>query len=615
MGEKRAWLTAERRNALLLAVVLVAACHVACALSGGMMYLSNDDASIQATLSGARTGTPYPFVWFVNALVTAPIAALYGILPGVQWWFVWSHLLLAIGMLLASYAVAYAALARAHLRLPLTAALACALDVGLLLYSVQNVSFTLAPAAVGAGIAALLLADESTRGVRPRVALLVLFVLSLAHREESGLVAACYVVLALLASELLREDAPHPLQAVRAVIPSVAVLVVVSAVAIVGNRVVQQQVNGSEYAAFNDARSAFVDYPHASYQEDPQRYADVGWDYNLYALVSSWCFMDERVTTENLVRVSEQEPSRQDAGYYVDLVRELLDSGLARGAALSWLLVTLASLGVVCVSRDARLIAVCALGVLGTCALLGLQVLMGRLLYRSVMVALLPGTTLALVLAVIGMGAAGPRQGAHASRQQPRGVVAVAIALVIVACLVPAAWTSVGFAFDRARLESGHDAAERNAQLCDFAVAHPDLVLIKGSGMPNDRGAQKTFPDRQARPVNLLAWGGSEYGSRLTRRRFELNGLASTTGEVFRDARVRLLWGHALEEYANGGLGGDVFYAFYNWQHDRYGAVGVTQEREVCPGVYAYRMLYGDEQVDTPVYTFVDGEFVQEAEE
>jgi hypothetical protein len=99
-------------------------------------------------------------------------------------------------------------------------------------------------------------------------------------------------------------------------------------------------------------------------------------------------------------------------------------------------------------------------------------------------------------------------------------------------------------------------------------------------------------------------WGGAEYGSRLSSQRFAINGLESTTGKVFLDPKVRLVFDRPLEDVASDESRSDILYAFMGWQQQRYGAIGIQQTDEVRKGVYILRVL--DAPTDTPYYAFDD---------
>ena len=63
-----------------------------------MVFMTNDDASIQVTLSGIQTGNSYPYHQFINSLLGFLIGGLYDITHAIPWWYAWSILCVLIGI-------------------------------------------------------------------------------------------------------------------------------------------------------------------------------------------------------------------------------------------------------------------------------------------------------------------------------------------------------------------------------------------------------------------------------------------------------------------------------------------------------------------------------------
>ncbi|MDO4797839.1 MAG: hypothetical protein Q4A01_07450 [Coriobacteriales bacterium] len=565
---------------LLSALVCVAGIYAVCVLKSGMTYLTNDDMSIQTTLSGVKSGEPYAFVPFVNVLVTAPLAALYAIAPSVQWWFAYSHALVVVGLVLMHGALLWAAHGRGRLAFVGMLLALLAADAALVVYPITKMGFTLVPGFVGAGLAAWIVCRRRAWSVPSTVLGLALYVLAVAHREESGIIVLCYLALALFSSRKLAQKRVAMREALRGTVVPVCVLVGVALVLVLGNKFVQRQVNGAEYEAYNDARSALLDYPHDTYDENPQLYQAVGWDGDLYQLVSDWCLMDECVTTHNLEYLSQN--SRKQTGFATmgEQWDTLMEHAVAKYCLLAWAVIMVATTVLLLLSQRPAAAWLNVANVVGTLLLWGLQLYTGRILYRTVMVSILPSVAFALGLVL------------RVSYDPARRRVAVACVAAALLAMVPSMARSVSVSFDQERIQSRLDAAQRVETINDYAMAHPDLVFIQGSNIEGSTSPRRTYPGE--RPTNILKWGGSDYNSALHFLRIRRNGLDGLSGEVFSNDRVRFVCGTSLDQM-DVQNGQDSLSTFYRWQRDRYGAVDIVQEDQICPGAYVMRLVFDED--------------------
>lgn len=561
-------------------------------MNSGMMYLTNDDTSIQETLSGMRLGEPFPLSWFVNVLATAPIAFLYKLFPGVQWWFCYSHALMVIGMFLANYCLILSSHKTPIIMRLVAVLLAIAFDLAFILYPITKIAFTIVPSVLGAGVVSLVLLTGERRALGHWIACVLLFVLLLAHREESGLIVLCYVLLALLAGFAI---APHKHSVVRflthVLVPSCALLLLAVAV-IWGNRVIQDNANGQDYRAFNDARSSFIDYEHDGYDKNQEAYNHVGWNGDLYMLVSNWCFMDEHVNTRSFEYVCEHQVTQRDwASVAEHEWGQLLSHPLAGTILIAWVTVSVGACLAMLIGRRWAPLGMHVLNMLGTIAIIALQLLLGRVLYRTVVVAIIPSTALGLMLSYM----------AFRGERWPWALVAFcAFSLVMLGL---GAQESIRIAFDKSNINPLLESASQVEELQEYAIAHPGIVYIKGPSVPSSTSPRKIYLSDQ--PTNVLSWGGSEFGSNASRKRVLLNGLDSYTGDVFSREDVRLVSGIPLQDISSSLDGTDTLSSFLRWQRDAYGAKGVIQLTSPTKGVYILRMIYDDQ----------DEEFYQQYEQ
>ncbi len=584
MSRLRAYLRGPQIWPAIVAIVLLTVCYVVCFLNSGMLYLTNDDMSIQETLAGTRLGSPYPLVWFSNFIITTPISMLYGQFPGVQWWFIYSHLLMGTGLFLVNYGIARACSdSTVPIRI-ISAVVALAFDFAFLIYPMTKVAFTIVPGVLGAGVVCWIVSKRETLSGGQFAACLVLSMLALCHREESGLIVLCFVSLALLTRSLLSHEGSSALEVIKGCVLPIVVVLFVAGIVITGNRSVQNEANGPEYGPYSDARSSFVDYEHDSYSENKETYNEVGWNGDLYALVSNWCFMDESVNTESLNYVKTHQHPTDYAQSMSHEWGQLMSHPLAGYCLMSWIVIAGAAFIVLMVGMKWPYLCMQMLNVLGTVGLLVLQLLLGRILYRTVLVTVVSSSAFSLALTYRALGA------------DRRSVLLALFGVATIAGMWMGAWESTRVAFDQTRIAPLVAGSQKAEALMEYAMLHPSLVYVKGPRAPSSTNPHKVYPGDK--PTNVLAWGGSEYNSRLSKLRMEKNGLDSFTGEVFSHDNVRLVSGISLADidYSLGGT--DTLSSFLRWQRDKYGAKGVIQVDTPYPGVYVLRMIYGDENQD-----------------
>lgn len=130
-----------------------------------MGYLSNDDAGIQNLLSGNITGTPYVTHQFINVILGFFISSLYKIFPGIQWWYLYSMLLLLFGTFFFHLSVIKISRDK-HRKFVIAILITGIVDIGFLIYVFANVAFTMVPAVLGAGLVAILIMLEDVKSKR-----------------------------------------------------------------------------------------------------------------------------------------------------------------------------------------------------------------------------------------------------------------------------------------------------------------------------------------------------------------------------------------------------------------------------------------------------------------
>ncbi|MBQ7183388.1 MAG: hypothetical protein IJR97_05315 [Clostridia bacterium] len=574
--------------------VLACVCLLMCLLFGGMQYMTNDDYSIQNTLSGNLTGAPFPVHQFTSVFITYPIAWLYGILPSVQWWHVYSLCLVFAGLLAVHYALRHI-LRRAGLHCLLGPVFAVILDAAFFLYSFSNVTFTVVGGIAGLAAVMLVIAGrDADRKPGYLIAAAVLFALSVCQRRDSGIVAYCYMLVALFYAHI---DLDISLLRRFLRFLGLAALFFVLLIGLIrGNQAIQARIQGPEFAAFNGARSRFMDYPKDTYGENPQLYEKLGWSEQVYRLASSWCFLPDEITAETFA-AAVRESAKEARTFDMATLAERWNAAVSDERTLYTLLVCLiaaaGALIMTVLARDRGSILTEVIAFLGTAVLVFYQLYGGRANYRSLVICFLPLAVISVYLMLLSAGKA------------PGGKRALVIVLLTAALMVPGAIQGTYVSLidvDREGIKK--DAAAEQA-LYDHVIGDPDGVYIR----VNTTSMKSPAPICPGeKPSNLFIWGGSSFHSACFRRQLEVNGLEELSGGTLRRDNVYLVSATDVKMLAEGKKQSKGSLALlYNWQKTEHGAVCLSPEGTAGEGLFIYRIRYeesrpADEDLEQGLY-------------
>ena len=575
-------------------LILAALCYVCSVLFGGMMYQTNDDTSIQNALSGDTTGAPYPFHQFISFIIGYPLSWLYSLIPSIQWWFVYDHVLLIVGLIIVDIAILNCA-EKNHLSVVSAVILSAVLDTAFFLYSISYIGYTVVSGFIGTGAAACLLIDGKEHTNRRLVLSLVLFVLCVCQRGKSGEVICCFMLLSLF--DRLTGEEHNRGETKRIIAFALAVLCAVFFLPRLNSQV-QENVNGEEFKAFNSARSAYKDYPHDSYESNPQIFQDVGWTQYTWALVENWCFMDERVTSESMNYLAEHSNAERKSTNRSTLEtrwNEMFSDKRNAATVSVWALLSIAVLLTFLFRRNGRNICLCLLNISGTAVLVLYQLYSGRILYRSLLICLLPSAFYHMIILFRQLGGVNIK------------VRAVFISLIVLSA-VPFLTSLVRDAYDTGTRENMIRIAETDRAMQNYALEHPENIYITQTGTLTNRS-----PYIKGKAKNIIGWGGSTFGSRGHKQKLQALGISKLNGELMKEDHVFLVTSDDVVSLAQGkpNLKRNGLAAFYMWLHDDYGATGFIQADTVTDGIYIYKFEFEEpvSESQNAVYTVQKGRF------
>ncbi len=568
----------KTKTIVLWSVILTGLVFLTTVLTSEMSYLTNDDGGIQSALSGFTTGEPYPYHQFISVILSFPIAGLYKILPGVQWWYVWSLVAMAVGIFLVQYCFLRVAVNGKH-SLIVVFCILIFLDIGFFIYPIANVSFTIVPAILGTGLIAGLfwLAEKETIKHKRWIffGIVIGYILLLSHRRLTGLAVLCYLLLAFLYYYVNKSEDLK--KAALKFIGTAGMFLLITAALTTFNSTLQNNHNGEDFVAFNSARSQFMDYPHDSYTENPELYEEVGWDEDIYKLVTQWCFLNDKVTAENLSYVSENSTHTTASTNVTTLLDQIFNNKQCQSIFLLYAASIVIAMIILICCFDPKTLIFLLLNNVGTAMLILYQILGGRAMYRSIVIVLLPAVVINLLLSL-----------RKEIKGRPVMIINISLLLLGIVCIVP----MMSATFDQDRKAYVVETKDKHHIIDSFLADHPSNFYVREALYVTDNIDPENIRDRSS---NCMGWGGSNKYSAIYYEQLKNNGLTELTEETFKAESVYFISKtNAIDESYHDD-GNDPFAMFYRKLQEDCNAIGFVMEDTITDGVYVYHFVFDDE--------------------
>lgn len=298
----------KNRKESMIALGLTGLLYLFTAIALPMGYMTNDDHGIQNALSGFTTGTPYPYHQFINCILGYLLSFFYRMLPQIQWWYVMSILCMLTGIyyMYRNWLILCRTEDAGRIMTYLPIAFC---SFFLWPYYLSRSAFTVVPVIFALGfLTSLLLPGKGRIRIRDILIPCLACLFGSLIRYETGMVLACYLSLCVF-YYCVREEGWN-----RKMAAALVVYLVVFGASFLGchqyDKYVASQTETDEFREFNRGRIQYMDYPRLQYGEEPEFFDSIGWDSKLAVSVGNWCFLDERVTGENLQAIAEKTKER-----------------------------------------------------------------------------------------------------------------------------------------------------------------------------------------------------------------------------------------------------------------------------------------------------------------
>lgn len=489
-----------------------------------LSFMTNDDTSLVRTLAGIpKWGLDYASSSFSNIYFCAFLSLFYRINPE-GWWYTGYHL---VAILVSCTIIGRCILLKTS-RHAWPVLVGCLLHfflcIGLFMYPLSQLSFTVTPAIVGSAAVALVLCRDETEKTSARILLdivgILLMLLCYLHRADSGKALLCFWALAVLyqtVKTLLARDLQWKRQLLGLGACVLSLLVLLGATRTISH---SESTYDADYWNAEYYRSMVMDY----ILEDltAEELEVVGIPYELGLLLRQWYFMDERINTDTFSKLTDlyyTAPVQNAVEDTTTLIPTLLSgltelfdslsSGTIRPCTtiLAVLFLLLSLLAFARYGRRYWLEFLCALCALGGALILCLYlVLEGRFLIRVFLVAFIPA-----VVSILLMALSVPHTTHNISRRCATLLRSLALILLAASyCVCVNAIKGVPYSDSATTRE---DVFNTQWQVESYANEHSDILFITNSFSQNlDPFHGGSYP------TNYKLWGGTgvtAYSDRL----------------------------------------------------------------------------------------------------
>ena len=554
---------------ILLSILIITGIYLIAALKMQIQYASMDDWRIEGVLSRAFTGKPFYSHSYVNAILGYFLSSIYKVAPGINWWFLYNHFIIILGMFFMHYSFLKMAKKRAVPRYLITFLL-FALDFVLLLRWIIGMAYTTAPIifAVGSIAYAVYLSETECRGKMIKI-LVIAFVtntLATMERNQSGMSLLPFWLLTilyiLLKNNLLTRQA----------ILRYGILALLLCFLQFGmdflNQAIRLQINETKWWELFQARVSIGDYPHDEYWENPDLYQEAGISENEAALYKRGIFFEDVTDASSILYVCDN--SRNNDRLSVENLRntaaDLLITNMRNVLFMGILSFCLAILPLF-KSKNRYSNFVFWANNIGGGLLLLYVMLRGRFYIRVAFVVAFPMIILNLVFFM-----------ENITKEQFRELI---IGMVIPFSLV------IGineWLYLRNENEAAYNVIENTDKIENYVDENPDGIFFYTGNT-----YQKINPFR-SNYANILKLATGDVYSKSWRLQMKQNGINAYTGDVFDREDVVVLSTDNMETYVNTEM--DIF-CLYNYLKEEKGCLGFVIYDEIPDtNVFVYKFIF-----------------------
>ncbi len=473
------YLKKDKKSKCLIALLLTICLFVFCYIFMLVSYYTLDDWYISQTLE-----IPYYWQTYIHPILSGSVYLLCKYFPfkTLQWWFVFSQIVLFIGVYLVHYYMMFLATKNT---LFINILSIIAVDIFFFVEFISRTAFTVTPAILVAGLIMCILVDEDISKAK-QFFCFIGFLIAFSMRKESGYVLFCYFALAVI-YKVANKHGVLSAEQIKKSCFYLAILGIALCTLIYVDNIVNERIHdGNEFKEFNSARILFIDYNHDSYEDNPQLYDDIGWDYEVYRNASNWSFLPREITTDDFLNI--YEAGREKTGL-VEVFANLRAYVSRYNSIFVFAIVSL--VGAISAKRKTTDILLLLFNNLGCISLLLYLSWHGRAPYRALVVVLLPAIIINLFIAL---------------NNEEKGIknkIVIAFMALIIGAGIKNNWCMIATPDARYIKKMQYDDISRLSQ---YVGEHSDNLYLYSQALTTD-GIKKNviYPENMI-PTNRTMW-------------------------------------------------------------------------------------------------------------
>lgn len=526
---------------LILSLFFVAILYILVWKQNGIHLAGNDDYTLMASMAGFNTGVPEAKSLYSGFLWGKIVSGLYQWNAAVAWYPLVFCILIYISLVCICYSIL--CIFSEKWEWLWGTAIFLILYFGIFWNVTIELQFTTVAAICGSAVIANIITHKR---IVSRVGKLcnifvsgVLFLMAYNIRVEVGyLLISCMILILLIevaAKGLNRKNAAGFLLCFFAML----------LISVVSEHLTDVKYGWMDYRQFRVALSQFIDYSHPDFDEYQSEYEEIGWSKEVYQMAEKWCFLDETINYDNLVKINGLAPQREKIE-----IKEVIGTLSASGRVNFQMIIWLFFVVMYCIVEKDRknvfmrgIFLFMAFG--GEMLLLAVR---GRLPYR---------VSESLVILFCVAGILEMLQSKKAAEKQVYIMIVVGMAGT---CLMNKVETS---------------AYVNNTSLKAlevYAMKNKDNLYIHNSVWSGE--SFTVYPDEK--PSNLMFWGGGEKYSPLYYDQLHINGLDELNTEELFASNVYYIDTNMHNEY---------FFEYMTWKYPECTYQVVEEE----PGFVVYK--------------------------
>lgn len=525
----------EKKTILWLCAAMVTLiCYMILAATNKIVFFINDDENILYTLAGYYTAGNTADHSFVNAILSFFIQGLYSVLPQFPWYGIF-HVVVLFSSLAILERYALGACAKNRTAIIYTLLFSVLFFFALYFYPVLLMQFTTTSAIAGMASITLLLYVEGKENKATIISrfLFSLFYLLLCfwHRKNTGYVVLCFWGLALVYKLVSAWIKTRNIRICRSYVVLAAAVCVSISFSILLSSQVRSNDSWDFFYEYDQARYKEMDYPHDSYEENPQLYEALDWSEALYRLEGKLFFMDERINADsfNIIAQTGFYANNKTVSAAVEEGKDLLQNNEIALVAT----VALTVLAAICLIISVQnknwidmLLALCNTGgILVLCAYLCWK---QRFILRAFQAMEFPALAIYLYILVRNMPNAEER------RQKKKQWKSVVVPIIgVLACI----W-GIYLSYPKAKADSEYryNITFNTLAVEEYAMDHPDNIYVYDVSLTFRYHPFIVYTEDY--PSNLMFWGGMGWNSPAFFEQLDINGLKDLYSDVLLEENV-----------------------------------------------------------------------------